>query len=40
VLVQNLKGEILYKAIRRGMELEQNQFEDSHVHKKFPPSAS
>ena len=26
VLVQNLKGEILYKAIRRGMELEQNQF--------------
>jgi len=26
VLVQDLKGEILYKAIRRGMELEQNQF--------------
>ena len=26
VLVQDLKGQILYKAIRRGMELEQNQF--------------
>jgi signal transduction histidine kinase len=26
LLVQDLKGEILYKAIRRGMELEQNQF--------------
>jgi signal transduction histidine kinase len=26
VLVQDLKGEILYMAIRRGMELEQNQF--------------
>jgi signal transduction histidine kinase len=26
VLVQDLQGEILYKAIRRGMELEQNQF--------------
>ncbi len=26
VLVQDLKGEILFKAIRRGMELEQNQF--------------
>jgi len=26
VLVQDLKGEIQYKAIRRGMELEQNQF--------------
>jgi signal transduction histidine kinase len=26
VLVQDLKGEILYKAIRRGLELEQNQF--------------
>ncbi|MSO23254.1 MAG: hypothetical protein EXQ58_08390 [Acidobacteria bacterium] len=26
VLVQDLKGEILYKAMRRGMELEQNQF--------------
>lgn len=26
LLVQDLKGEILYRAIRRGMELEQNQF--------------
>jgi signal transduction histidine kinase len=26
LFVQDLKGEILYKAIRRGMELEQNQF--------------
>jgi signal transduction histidine kinase len=26
LLVQDLKGDILYKAIRRGMELEQNQF--------------
>jgi len=26
LLVQDLKGEILHKAIRRGMELEQNQF--------------
>ena len=25
-MIQDLKGEILYKAIRRGMELEQNQF--------------
>jgi signal transduction histidine kinase len=26
ILIQELKGEILWKAIRRGMELEQNQF--------------
>jgi signal transduction histidine kinase len=26
VIIQDLKGEILWKAIRRGMELEQNQF--------------
>ena len=26
ILIQDLKGEVLWKAIRSGMELEQNQF--------------
>ena len=34
LLVQDLKGEILYKAIRRGMELEQNQFSNVVISTK------
>lgn len=37
LLVQDLKGEeIQYKAIRQGMELEQNQFQDTDFPKELP----
>ena len=34
LMIQDLKGEILYKAIRRGMELEQNQFSNVVISTK------